>query len=449
MYDIAKELRAKRFENGALRLDLPKVGFVLNENGLPEKAHFVHRSEANFLIEEFMLLANMTVAKRISDTYPLHALLRLHPAPNPRQLDELKVVAAEMGIFLDTSTAASIQRGLRKLYETCKDVDRIDTITNIATKPMQLAEYFCTGMVERQKWRHYALATDCYTHFTSPIRRYADIIVHRLLEAAITNGTSLEEDWGREETLRMQNIAGDCNRKKLGARNVQDAVSNLFLKHWLEKNPVETVGLVAAVKGPKFFDLYVPQFALTTKVICEEFPKGRRAVFDKNTSLLTIRRIEPIQTANGTHPKSDATKDEDQKALLHFVYQGDRVLVQLEVKHLPKASASPSRPPLIRLDFSFCEDRVSADLISLESLSGDLGKPTSSERSEKESMSVRSITDPCLRSFGTSGEDIPPPLQIPCHLGRFSRVPVKVSVKRCETFGKLQDIKVELIFADL
>ena len=182
---LAKKLRARRMDAGALTLASPEVRFVLeNESESPLDVQLYQLLESNALVEEFMLLANITVGKRILRTFPTLALLRRHPAPTRQQFDALLSAAAAVGVELDIEDskrlADSLDAATREADPYFNKLLRI-----AATRCMAPAQYFCSGERPQEEWNHYGLAAPIYTHFTSPIRRYADVVVHRLLAAAI------------------------------------------------------------------------------------------------------------------------------------------------------------------------------------------------------------------------------------------------------------------------
>ena len=188
LHEVATRRRSARFDGGALKLDNSKLLFSLDEDGVPCDSMFYETKDSNSLVEEFMLLANITVAHVISSAFPDRALLRRHPEPNLRKLKEFEDFCSKTGLDLDASSAGSLHMSLEKI-QACVEHDPVlfKIIAMYANKPMQLAKYFCTGELQNKKeeWAHYALATPLYTHFTSPIRRYPDIIVHRVLAAAL------------------------------------------------------------------------------------------------------------------------------------------------------------------------------------------------------------------------------------------------------------------------
>lgn len=130
-----------------------------------------------------MLLANMSVAQQIAHNLPEQALLRRHEEPIERRLIAFKERAERMGYQFDISSAGA----LMKSFDAVEDETARMILQILATKAMCTAKYFCAGMLDIAKYNHYALNTALYTHFTSPIRRYADIIVHRQLESVLQN----------------------------------------------------------------------------------------------------------------------------------------------------------------------------------------------------------------------------------------------------------------------
>ena len=182
---LARKFRKRRLESGALTLASPEVKFVLDDESLnPTDVQSYTLYEANELVEEFMLLANVTVGKKILRQYPTLCVLRRHPAPHRSMFDGLISKARSRGFDLDIDDSKKLADSLDAAVDP--DDPYVNKLLRIlSTRCMSPAQYFCSGDFRPQDWHHFGLATPIYTHFTSPIRRYADVCVHRLLAASI------------------------------------------------------------------------------------------------------------------------------------------------------------------------------------------------------------------------------------------------------------------------
>ncbi|GJJ08443.1 hypothetical protein Clacol_002659 [Clathrus columnatus] len=184
---LAQKLKQKRMAAGALNLSSPEVKIHLDssESSDPIDVEQKEMKETNSLVEEFMLLANISVAKKIQEVFPLTSVLRRHLPPPKGNFEKLQDILQKCkGLSLDVSSSATLAKSL----DLCVDSQEpaFNTLVRImATRCMLSAEYFCSGSVSRDTFGHYGLASPIYTHFTSPIRRYADVLVHRQLAAAI------------------------------------------------------------------------------------------------------------------------------------------------------------------------------------------------------------------------------------------------------------------------
>ncbi|KAI8807968.1 hypothetical protein BJ742DRAFT_295003 [Cladochytrium replicatum] len=254
LYDISKRLREGRFENGALAIHTDKLWFSINSEGIPHSCGVYEIRDSNRLIEEFMLLANISVAHKISSQFPENSLLRRHGPPISRAMtDFLQTAKNLLGFTIDASSAAALHESFQAVaagtlvpdasnpnayLAKANPVDAKTVLNHLVIKPMQRAKYFCSGAVDIKLYGHYALSVPLYTHFTSPIRRYCDIIVHRQLELALlkdagklTDTDSIEDMYGVKKVSR---IAANCNDRKDGARSAQDASQNLYLCTYLD-----------------------------------------------------------------------------------------------------------------------------------------------------------------------------------------------------------------------
>lgn len=220
---LSKKLRARRFENGALKIDKIKLAFDLDKNtGLPRGFSPYTLRQSNKLVEEFMLLANISVAKKIYQAYPDLALLRRHPEPEERTLREFTTWCEMNNMQVDTSSSGAIMKSLEVILNEHEGGSTVATL--LLLKSMALAGYFCSGTC-KENFSHYALSVPLYTHFTSPIRRYPDVIVHRMLDAALSH-KSLPI---RDSPDILSKLAEHCNDMKYRARMVSDSSMTLFL----------------------------------------------------------------------------------------------------------------------------------------------------------------------------------------------------------------------------
>lgn len=270
LHRIAKELRKQRFSDGALRLDQLKLAFTLDyETGLPQGCHIYEYRDSNKLVEEFMLLANMAVAHKIHRAFPERALLRRHPPPQTKMLSDLEEFCDQMGLPMDFSSAGAIDKSLTKLFGDDKySLARKEVLTNMCSRPMQMALYFCSGVLEDQEqFRHYALNVPLYTHFTSPIRRFADIIVHRLLAAALGY-----RELPDVEPSVLQKRADHCNDRRMASSRVQELSIGLFFASMVkESGPLESEAMVLGVLS-QAFDVLVLRYGVQKRVYCNALP---------------------------------------------------------------------------------------------------------------------------------------------------------------------------------
>ncbi|CAH1763197.1 9467_t:CDS:10 [Entrophospora sp. SA101] len=184
--ELAKKLHKKRIEGGAITLSSPEVRFQLD---------FDSQDPTNALVEEFMLLANISVAKKIFSKFSASSLLRRHPPLTTSKMANLVKAITPLGLTLKFDTSKELADSLDAAI--IPDDPYFNKLLRImTTRCMMQAMYFCSGTVSQQDFKHYGLAIDIYTHFTSPIRRYSDVIVHRMLAAAIDDS----EIYGNELT---------------------------------------------------------------------------------------------------------------------------------------------------------------------------------------------------------------------------------------------------------
>lgn len=220
---IAKALRDKRFSSGAINFDRYEVKFEIDDKGKPVSVYFKESKDANKLVEEFMLLANKTVAEEIgkvprnkkAKVFPY----RIHDLPDPEKLDNLAQFIARFGYKLRTSGSKSdVSKSINHLLDDIQGKKEENLIETVSIRAMQKARYSTHNI------GHYGLAFEYYTHFTSPIRRFPDMMVHRLLTKYAEGGRSVLESKYEdlcEHSSNMEQIAANAERASIKYKQVE------------------------------------------------------------------------------------------------------------------------------------------------------------------------------------------------------------------------------------
>jgi ribonuclease R len=220
---LAKKLRERRFKNGAVRFDREELHFDIDADGHPTRAYFKKSTDATQLIEEFMLLANRTVAEMVGSVpkgkKAKTFVYRIHDQPDPQKLESLRQVVAPFGYKLKTAgTRGAISRSLNSLMEEAQGEREQKLIETVALRAMMKAKYSTHNI------GHYGLAFDYYTHFTSPIRRYPDTMVHRLLTRYQDGGRSANQNYFEEQCEHcsdMEQTAQNAERESIKYKMVE------------------------------------------------------------------------------------------------------------------------------------------------------------------------------------------------------------------------------------
>lgn len=239
-----------------------------------------------------MLLANMTVAKALLEYNPQLAFLRYHAPPTLRMMKELKKMLMESQIDFDISSSLAIHNNLQKClkengnilflkitvvqHSLFPDLAKSLVLNHLLAKPMTRAQYVCAS--EREDLSHYALNVPLYTHFTSPIRRYADIMVHRLLAASLgtyfkllrkythyvySTGLVDSPKWDAEY---VEDVAKNCNKQKYNAKKAGDASSELFFASYVENHQPQVQDAVVCGVLDRSIDLLIMVTGTVTRL---------------------------------------------------------------------------------------------------------------------------------------------------------------------------------------
>lgn len=257
MNRLAKIMRLRRIERGALTLASPEVKFEIDtETHDPLDVGMYQVREANQMVEEFMLAANMSVAAKILEHFPSCSLLRRHPEPTPQMFEPLLRTAAAVGVTLDISSSKALADALDHAVGDDPYFNKLIRI--MATRCMTQAVYFCSGELSYPEYLHYGLAAPLYTHFTSPIRRYADVIVHRLLAAALGLNTLPEK---LRDASALTSLSDNLNYRHRNAQMAGRASVELHTVIFFKKRPTDEEARIVKIRSNGFI-VFVPKYGI-------------------------------------------------------------------------------------------------------------------------------------------------------------------------------------------
>ncbi|SHG57738.1 RNAse R [Flavobacterium micromati] len=234
MDELAKILRKKRMAEGAITFDKVEVKFNLDEAGEPQGVYFKVSKDANHLIEEFMLLANRKVAEYIGKQKKTF-IYRIHDEPNEDKLIAMQTVIAKFGYKIDFRNKGDISKSLNALMEEVNGKKEQNLIDTLAIRSMSKAKYSTANI------GHYGLAFDYYSHFTSPIRRYPDVMVHRLLQYYLDGGKSADEETYETKCLHSSTMEG------LATHAERDSIKYMQVKYMQDHQDQEFLGVISGV----------------------------------------------------------------------------------------------------------------------------------------------------------------------------------------------------------
>jgi ribonuclease R len=251
---MAKKLRERRFKNGAVKFDREELHFDIDDDGKPTRCYFKKSTDATQLIEEFMLLANRTVAEFIGNVKSKKPtangqkpkgktfVYRIHDQPDPQKLENLRTALAPFGYKVKTSgTKGAISKNLNNLMEEAQGEREQKLVETLTLRSMMKAKYSTHNI------GHYGLAFDYYTHFTSPIRRYPDTLVHRLLTRYQDGGRSVNQD-------HYEELCEHCSQMEQTAQNAErDSIKYKMVEFMADKVGME---FDAHISGVQSYGIY-------------------------------------------------------------------------------------------------------------------------------------------------------------------------------------------------
>merc|ERR1719278_1842050 len=255
---LSKMMKQKRVEAGSLVLASSEVRFnVESETADPIDVQAKVARDTNSMVEEFMLAANISAAARIYEEFPDCAMLRRHPAPPPSNFDPLVKAAAQQGFSLKIDSGKELADSLNAAVDS-KNLYMNTMLRMIATRCMMQAVYFASGTIEEPLFRHYGLACPIYTHFTSPIRRYADVIVHRLLAVSIDADSTYANLVDKKHT---EKVANNINYRHRMAQYASRASVNLYTHIYFRNCLRDETGYILFIRQ-NAVQLLIPKYGL-------------------------------------------------------------------------------------------------------------------------------------------------------------------------------------------
>jgi len=325
---LSRCLRERRRAAGALSLASSEIRFRFDsERQEPMEVEEKASLDTNSMVEEWMLLANISVAERISTEFPDCAVLRRHPVPSPASFKPLIKTAADRGFTLSIESGKALAESLDRAVDPKQPaLNRLLRV--LATRCMTQAVYFAAGSVPLSQYLHYGLAAPLYTHFTSPIRRYADIMVHRLLAAAIGADSTVST------MLDRRKVAMICTNLNYRHKQAQYAsrASVLLNTHLFFKDRQEVCeGFLIGVRR-NGLQVLVPKYGLESVVVVKSSPMLQ---LDPESGVLTAM--------DGTQLKLlDAVQ-----VMLEVEQVGERQNSRLSLRLLRPAISGLSMPPTL------------------------------------------------------------------------------------------------------
>ncbi|MGC8864944.1 MAG: ribonuclease R [Bacteroidales bacterium] len=250
--DLAQKLRQERFKRGAINFETQEVKFRLDENGKPIGVYIKEQKDSNRLIEDFMLLANRKVAEFIGKTTgrqkPKTFVYRVHDEPTPEKINQFSQFVSKLGYSLKLGSRGVLARSLNKLFREVAGKGEENMIESIAIRTMAKA-YYSTDNIG-----HYGLAFDYYTHFTSPIRRYPDLMVHRLLWGYLNGAASADKEYYEEQCVHsseMERKAMEAERASVKLKQAEFMADKVGQEFEALVSGVSKYGIFAEIVGNK------------------------------------------------------------------------------------------------------------------------------------------------------------------------------------------------------
>ncbi|KAG0164652.1 DIS3 mitotic control [Apophysomyces sp. BC1015] len=336
---VLRYMRDNRLAKGALELESTEVKFKIADNNEITDINILFSMEIHGLVAEAMILANAHVGKRIYDGIKDAAILRRHPPPNASQFERLVKAAKSRGFTIDFSSNHALAQSLNMVVMGSKDDPVISKlIKSMATVAMNEAGYISSGHYSVDQYRHYGLALEFYTHFTSPIRRYADVIAHRQLLLCVQDDVVLADNArGSVMTLdsKIADICENLNLKsresKFAQKDSTELFQSLFVLQHTVQGPLIESGVISEIRSNGFY-VFVPRLGLKGPVFLVD-KDGHPAVPLSLVSGQPNQETETIPNVsiNVTLPTQISVSSADLPRAINFNLF-DRVRVSLKLR---------------------------------------------------------------------------------------------------------------------
>ncbi|PMD16265.1 RNB-domain-containing protein [Hyaloscypha hepaticicola] len=284
LHAVAQKWREQRLGTDGETIAPLRLFYQLDDENVPVEQNIFDSTPSHELIEELMHKANAYVAQKIAKGLPEKALLRRQGPPNPRRLQTIADRMNKIGYEIDTTSSGTLQNSLFKVDDT----NIRKGMETLLVKAMHRAKYFIAGKTPHHLFPHYALNLPLYTHFTNPARRYADLVVHRQLEAVLSDG-KIEYT---EDIETLVKTTESCNTKKDSAQNAQEQSVHIESCRIMDRKREEvggeliSEGIVLCVYDSAF-DVLIPEYGFEKRVHCDQLPL-KKAEFRKNDRILEL-----------------------------------------------------------------------------------------------------------------------------------------------------------------
>ena len=284
LHRIANKFREARFGNRSDKIAPLRLLYQLDDENVPVEQNIFNTSAAHEIMEELASKANYFVAQKVFAAMPDKAFLRRQSAPNPRRLLTFVERMSRAGFEIDSTSSGTLQQSLFEV----EDVELRKGMETLLVKTLQRAKYYIGNQIGDDHRQHFSLNLPLYSHFTNPSRRYADIVVHRQLEAALSNG-SIEFN---EDLESLAKTAEQCNNKKDSAHAAQEQSVHIESCRLMDKKSKEvggdliSEGIVICVYESAF-DILIPEYGFEKRVHCDQLPL-KKAEFRKDERVLEL-----------------------------------------------------------------------------------------------------------------------------------------------------------------